>query len=215
MGFAKKLFIFFILILGAVSIFYILKNINEEKILKEIISRLTAETRIAQVTVTKKEKDPNTNKTYTTIKFVEYDTAQKPLQPKYFTFSTDIIYLEALVIRFEDFYIKKGHPLKGKSAYIFTRVFGFTDDKKLEIFDINKAYSIPTGYKVEKAKSKFQERIWQKFWDYALNDIKSKKVGIRSAQIEAPATKFIEGCLYTIKIEHLGGLRIDVKNLEN
>ncbi|MCM8831309.1 MAG: hypothetical protein NC918_03870 [Candidatus Omnitrophica bacterium] len=215
MSFAKKLFIFFILILVIASSFYILKSINEKKILEEIISRLTAETRIAQVTVTKKEKDPNTNKTYTTIKFVEYDTRQQPLEPKYFTFSTDIIYFEALVIRFDNFYIKKGHPLKGKSAYIFTRAFGFTDDKKLEIFDINQVYSIPTGYKIEKVKNKFQERLWQKFWDYALNEEEAKKIGIKNAQIEASATKFVEGRLYILKIEHLGGLRIDVKNLEN
>ena len=33
--------------------------------------------------------------------------------------------------------------------------------------------------------------------------------GIKNAQIEAPGAKFLPGILYTIKIEHDGGLRID------
>jgi hypothetical protein len=34
-------------------------------------------------------------------------------------------------------------------------------------------------------------------------------MGIKNAQIEAPGTKFVPGLIYTIKIEHDGGLRID------
>ena len=38
-------------------------------------------------------------------------------------------------------------------------------------------------------------------------------MGIKNAQIEAPGTKFIKGILYTLKIEHDGGLRIDAQPL--
>ncbi len=38
-------------------------------------------------------------------------------------------------------------------------------------------------------------------------------MGVKNAQIEAPGTKFIPGALYTIKIEHDGGIRIDVQAL--
>jgi hypothetical protein len=38
-------------------------------------------------------------------------------------------------------------------------------------------------------------------------------VGIKNAQIEAPGTVFIPGMLYTIKIEHDGGMRIDAAKL--
>ena len=35
----------------------------------------------------------------------------------------------------------------------------------------------------------------------------------KNAQIEAPGTKFVPGTLYTIKIEHGGGMRIDAEPL--
>ena len=60
-------------------------------------------------------------------------------------------------------------------------------------------------------KNTFEEKLWKRFWEYALNPKEAGKVGIKNAQIEAPGTKFIPGMIYTIKIEHDGGLRIDAK----
>ncbi|MDP3041694.1 MAG: hypothetical protein Q8N62_03040 [Candidatus Omnitrophota bacterium] len=55
------------------------------------------------------------------------------------------------------------------------------------------------------------KKLWKRFWEHVLNPEKAGKVGIKNAQIEAPGTKFIPGMIYTIKIEHDGGLRIDAK----
>ena len=38
-------------------------------------------------------------------------------------------------------------------------------------------------------------------------------MGIKNAQIEAPGTRFVPGMLYTVKIEHDGGMRIDAQTL--
>ena len=54
-----------------------------------------------------------------------------------------------------------------------------------------------------------EAKFWSHFWEYALDPQKAKLGGIKNAQIEAPGTMFIPGNLYTIKIEHDGGLRID------
>ena len=51
------------------------------------------------------------------------------------------------------------------------------------------------------------------FWKNALDSEYAKKQGIKNAQIEAPGTKFIPGLLYTIKIEHDGGMRIDATEI--
>lgn len=197
-----------ILVLGI--FFYIFKDRIENYQLKKIIERLTADSRVAEVVVTDVKVDPKTKKPHTTIKFVEYDTALKPLEPKYFTFSGNIIQFQSLVIRFDDFYVKSGHPLKGKSAYLFMKVFMLTD-KGAEVFNINELNEIPSGYEVRKVKNEFEKELWAKIWEYALNPEKSGRIGIKNSQIEAPGTKFIPGMVYTIKIEHDGGLRIDVK----
>ena len=72
---------------------------------------------------------------------------------------------------------------------------------------------IPQGYKIDNLNHPFEKKLWKKFWDYALNPKEAKRIGIKNAQIEAPGTMFIPGTLYTIKIEHDGGIRIDVQPL--
>ena len=193
-----------------IAILYISYTLRENLLLKKVIERLTADSRVAEVTVTDVKRDSKARKTYTTIKFLEYDTNLNPLEPKYFTFSGNLIQFQSMVIRFDDFYVKRGDPLKGKSAYLFMKAF-VLNDKGTEVFDINKINEIPSGYAVEGANNKFEKKLWKKFWQYALDSGRAKNIGIKNAQIEAPGTKFIPDMIYSIKIEHDGGLRIDAK----
>lgn len=200
------------ILLICLGIFHFFRIYREKQVLNKIIERLSADSRVAEVLVTDVKFDPQAKKNYTTIKFLEYDSKLRPLSPRYFTFSENIIQFQALVIRFDDFYVKKAHPLKGKSAYIFMKAFVLKDNGA-EAFEINKVNEIPSGYRTEDTKNIFEKRLWQKFWEYALSPGQAKQTGIKNAQIEAPGTKFIPGLLYTIKIEHDGGLRIDCKEL--
>ena len=59
------------------------------------------------------------------------------------------------------------------------------------------------------AKNYFEQKLWENFWGYALDSSAAKRVGVKNAQIEAPGTRFIPGLIYTIKIEHNGGIRIE------
>ncbi len=205
-----KLTIIIAVVAISATAFYVAKSQIENRLLKKIIERLTADSRVAELIVTDVKRDSKTKKIYTTIKFLEYDTKLNPIDPKYFTFSGNVIQFQSMVIRFDDFYVKKGHPLKGKSAYLFMKAFMLTD-KGAETFEITKTNEIPSGYEAADVKNAFEEKLWKKFWEYALNPEKAGKVGIKNAQIEAPGTKFIPGMIYTIKIEHDGGLRIDSK----
>lgn len=196
-------------IAGVIFLGYLwFKYFHENRILKEIITRLEADTRIAEVLVTGVNYDEFTGKTMTTIKFLEYDARGNPLRPKYFTFAGNVIQFQSLVIRFEDIHIRRGDRLKGKSAYLFRKVF-MLDGANTQEYEITKIGEIPAGYKVETVKDDFEEKLWAKFWDYALKPEEAKKMGIKNAQIEAPGTMFIPGTIYTIKIEHDGGMRID------
>ncbi|MFC1753361.1 hypothetical protein ACFL96_08215 [Thermoproteota archaeon] len=213
MKFIKPIIVLVVIIcIGALAYNYALKYLYENKILKEVISRLDADTRIAEVLVTQVKFDEQSGKVQTTIKFLEYDTHQRPLAPRYFTFLGNLIQFQSLVIRFEDVHIHRGDWLRGKSAYIFWKVF-MLDGKNTQEYEITKAYKIPRGYKLEGVDSLFEEGLWKKFWEYALNPEAAKRAGIKNAQIEAPGTMFVPGTLYTIKIEHDGGLRIDVTPL--
>ncbi len=195
---------------GAIHLY--MKYVQENKILKQIISRLEADSRIAEVLVTGVTYDEKSNKTYTTIKFLEYDTKGAPLEPRYFTFAGNIIQFQSLVVRFGDIYVSKADKLRGKSVYLFWRVF-MLDGKNTQEYDIVEANEIPRGYKLYGVNNPFEKKIWENFWRFALDPREAKKMGIKNAQIEAPGTMFIPGMLYTIKIENDGGMRIDASPL--
>ena len=186
---------------------------EENKVLKQVITRLEADSRIAEVLVTDVQFNPITQKHMTTIKFLEYDTRNQPLEPRYFTFAGNIIQFQSLVVRFADMQVKNADVLRGKSVYLFWKVF-ILDGPNTQEYDITKVNDVPDGYKIEGAKNSFEEEIWRDFWQYALNSSKKAvKSGIKNAQIEAPGTKFIPGYLYTLKIEHDGGIRIDTAEI--
>jgi hypothetical protein len=185
---------------------------HQDKVLNEIIGRLQADSRIAEVLVTGVNFDEKSKQTFTTIKFLEYTASGKPLEPKYFTFSGNIIQFQSLVIRFDDIYIRNGDKLRGKSAYLFLKAF-MLDGKNTQEFDITPVNEIPAGYKMEDKVDPFEAELWKEFWSYALDSQKDNGSGVKNAQIEAPGTLFVPGNLYTIRIEHDGGMRIDVSQL--
>ena len=185
---------------------------HQDKVLNEIIGRLQADSRIAEVLVTGVNFDEKSKQTFTTIKFLEYTSSGKPLEPKYFTFSGNIIQFQSLVIRFDDIYIRNGDKLRGKSAYLFLKAF-MLDGKNTQEFDITPVNEIPAGYKMDDKSDPFEAELWKEFWAYALDSQKAHGSGIKNAQIEAPGTLFVPGNLYTIRIEHDGGMRIDVSQL--
>lgn len=189
------------------------RSIRENALLKEMIGRLEADSRVAQVLVTNVRFDEQTQKMWTTIKFLEFDSKGRPLQPRYFTFSGNIIQFQALVIRFDDIKIRQADRLRGKSAYLFLSAF-MLDGKNTQQFEMTKVNEVPAGYRLDgKEISPLEQKLWREFWEYALNQAAAKKMGIKNAQIEAPGTVFVPGTLYTIKIEHDGGLRIDAQPL--
>ena len=209
----KNILIIAVLLLIGFGVFRMYsKYVLENEILKQIISRLEADSRVAEVLVTGVNYDEQKKKTFTTIKFLEYDSKGKPLEARYYTFTGNIIQFQALVIRFDDIHVRGADKLKGKSAYLFLKVF-LLDGKNTVEYPVTEVNEIPAGYKLEGGDNAFEGELWENFWEYALNPDKKGSGGIKNAQIEAPGTMFIPGILYTIRIEHDGGLRIDTNRL--
>jgi len=196
--------------LGGAGIFWVGKKIEENRILRRVVERLSADSRIAEVLVTASSYNESTQRIETTIKFLEYDAEGKPLAPRYFTFQGNIIQFQALVIRFQDRLIQAGDKLRGKSAYLFLRAF-ILDSQNYQAFNLMDFHQIPQGYKLPGVKNEFEARLWREFWHYALDPKARERMGIKNAQIEAPGSIFVPGTIYTLKIEHDGGLRIDAE----
>ena len=208
-------------------VFFILgfKFVTEFLTLKKIIHNLKAESRLAEVLVVESSLDEFTRKYTTTIKFLEYDVHGRPLKPKFFTFKGNLIQFQTLVVRFDDKYIEQGHRMKGKSIALFVKAF-VLDGKNTQEFEITPLYEIPPknappgprpavvvpdGYRVGDPPNYFEREIWAKFWKYALDPEQRRSVGIKNAQVEAPGQVFVPGTIYTLTLEHDGGVRIDTR----
>ena len=203
----------FILIILILAGCWLIWRFEQEHAYQKILDRLQAESRAAQVLVTAVTYDEAAQRNMTTIKFVEEDSSGQPLAPKYFTFSGNLIQFQSLVVRFEDRFVAAGDRFKGKSVYLFWKVF-MLDGSRTQEFPITQVDEIPGGYKIPGRASGFENRFWKEFWRFAFDEAKAKNAGVKSVQIEAPGAVFIPGYLYTIHIEHDGGLRIDAKPVE-
>jgi len=199
-----------VLFFVAKGVYWVVKRLEERAILKQVIERLSADSRVAEVLVTQSRYNEATKKIETTIKFLEYDAAGKPLEPRFFTFQGNVIQFQSLVIRFEDRLVEAGDKIRGKSAYLFLKAF-ILDRRNTQVFDLTETNAIPAGYKVPGVKSEFEQKLWTEFWHYALDPHARERMGIKNAQIEAPGSMFLPGTIYTLKIEHDGGLRIDTQ----
>jgi len=204
--------LFFVLCL-MIAGFWLVWRFNQEHVYQQMLVRLQAESRAAQVLVTAVNYDEASGRNKTTIKFVEDDTAGRPLAPKYFTFSGNLIQFQSLVVRFEDKFVAAGDRFKGRSVYLFWKAF-MLDGPRTQEFPITQVDEIPGGYKIPGRASGFENGFWKNFWRFAFDENMAKNAGIKSVQIEAPGIVFIPGYLYTIHIEHDGGLRIDAKPVE-
>src|SRR3989338_5762265 len=134
--FRRTKFLVFVIVLAG-GLYFLKIYLNENALLKEIIKRLQADSRVAQVLVTDVRFDEETKKTFTTIKFLEFDSTCKSLIPRYFPFSGNIIQFQSLVIRFDDIKIREADRLRGKSAYLFMKVF-MLNPLEPQIFEIAK-----------------------------------------------------------------------------
>ncbi|HPN72711.1 MAG TPA: hypothetical protein PKZ41_01800, partial [Candidatus Omnitrophota bacterium] len=184
---------------------------RENMVLRQMVKRLSADTRIAEVLVTGVNYDELSGKTNTTIKFLEYSVTGEPLEPRYFTFSGNLIQFQSLVVRFRDEHVERADRFRGKSVYLFWKVFVLDGPRTTEHI-ITAINSVPEGYAVPYGGG-LEKTIWENFWKYALSPEGREKAGIKNAQIEAPGTVFVPGILYTLKIEHDGGIRIDTSPL--
>ncbi len=204
-----RIFVVAAVIVGGIAIAQL---IQERKVLAKIIERLKADTRVAEVLVTGVQFNEEMQKNFTTIKFLEFDTDGKELVPKYFTFPGNVIQFQSLVVRFDDKFVMAGDGLRGRSAYLFWKVFTL-DGPNTREFPINYMSEVPAGYKVAGIDRKVEEKFWRHFWQYAFDEKAAQRAGVKNVQIEAPGAVFVPGYVYIIKIEHDGGLRIDTQKL--
>lgn len=174
--------------------------------LRQIVQRLTAERRVADVMVTDQRKIDGVLRT--SIVFVEYGKDDAALPAKRFTIDGNMIHLDAMVVKFDGKFVEQNDPLRGHSVALFTRLYGDTQTPA-QGFPIDEPGSVPAVYCDNDPKVRqFQKELWENFWRLADDPGYRTEMGVRIAQGEGLWRPFEPDHLYTITLESNGGLNI-------
>lgn len=192
--------------------FYLYKDFTQDptdsKIARTIASRLKTTTRKADLLVTDVTYDEKVGKVLTSVKYMEYDVKNIPLDPIYFQLDGNIIQIQSLVITLTDEGEETLKIFKDKNAYIFWKAF-LPDGKTTKTVELTELNAIPAGYKLKGVESEKEKELWTSFWKYAIDPDKADNIVIRNTRIAAPGKIFIPGTLYRVRMESDGNLVVD------
>ena len=169
--------------------------------------------RVAQIDVVAQHGSEATKDLTTTFSFVELDKAGKPIdKPRIFTVRGDMVYVDALVVKFSDESVEVADPLRATSFCLFRRVFGESQQPK-DGFLLDPEGALPAAYREGHEPTDFEREIWSKFWFYANNPDEARKKGIRAVHGEAPFEKLVPGKRYKVLLRSSGGLSFSPEDL--
>lgn len=180
--------------------------------LRQIVQRLTAERRVADVMVTDQRQVNGV--TRTSIVFVEYGRDDRAMPAKRFTIDGNMIHLDAMVVKFDGKFVERNDPLRGHSIALFTRLYGDTQ-APADGYAIDPPGHVPDIYRDPDPKvQQFQQELWQNFWRLADDLPYQRDMGVRVAQGEGLWRPFEPDHLYTITLDANGGLNIHAEPLK-
>ena len=144
----------------------------------------------------------------TRVRFTELDPQGDPVgEPRELTLDGDEVYVDTLVIKFEDNFVIAGDALKGKALLLFRRIF--TDRKRpAEGEVLDKEGQIPQSYASERAPTVFERELWARFWELANDPEEAKRRGVRALHGEAVSTRLRKDRVYSITLRSTGELTI-------
>jgi len=180
--------------------------------LEQVIVRLTAERRVADVIVT--DQHAVGDSLSTSIIFVEYGRDGSSLPARHFTLTGKMVHLDAMVVKFDGKFVADNDQLRGHSVALFTRVYGDdTPPAQGEIID--QPGQVPAAYRAASgAVGPFEQQLWQNFWRLADDESYRNSMGVRVAQGEGVWRPFEPGKLYTVTLEAAGGINITSEPLK-
>ena len=144
----------------------------------------------------------------TRVRFTELDSQGNAVgEPRELSLEGEEVYIDALVIKFEDSFVTAGDALKGKALLLFRRIF--TDRRRPADGDVlDREGQMPQSYAAERAPTAFERELWARFWELANDPEEAQRRGVRALHGEAVSTRLRKDRVYTITLRSTGELAI-------
>ncbi len=161
--------------------------------------------RIARLRVIDQQKAADSNRVTTTIEFYEVDEAGFAIDDRRreFTLEGDRVYVECLVVKFEDKYIEEADLQRSTAICLFQRIFGEYQNPE-DGFLLDEVGSSLSSFAGSDKVSEFEQSIWDDFWEIAGDRKKAAAIGIRAAHADAPSTRVRNGVTYELELRSTG-----------
>jgi hypothetical protein len=186
---------------------------DQKKQLEQVVTRLSSEKRVADILVTRQERNSK-GVLETTLLFVEYDKAGNPLPGKSFTIEGNTAHIDAMVIKFDRGFVKTDDALRGHSIALFTKIYG-DNQSPAEAQMIDRPDKIPEVYRGSDPRiSQFELGLWKDFWKLYEDPAYRQEKGVRALGGHGLWGPFEPDRLYTITIESDGGLNMTSEPLK-
>lgn len=177
---------------------------DEKRRLVDYADRLAASRRVAQVDVIRQRTDDR-GRTINTLMWQEIGSDGALGKPIALETIGDLVYFDALVIKFERRLVGEGDPQRGVSLAMFRRIFGEGQSPD-SAPEIGRDARPPSAMSLESAA--FQDEIWGRFWEIADDPRVASHYGVRVAQCEAPGARLKSGQIWEVSLDAAGGLNI-------
>jgi hypothetical protein len=177
---------------------------QERQKLVEYAGRLSATRRVAQVDVIRRYHDDAGNPVVALL-WQEIGPQGALGRPVAVEATGNLVYFEALVIKFVQQYVGEGDPERGTSLAMFRRIFGDRQTPE-SAPDLDRAARPPVTTTGPAAG--LEKELWAKFWDLIDDPQLAAKYGVRVAQIEAPAVPVQPGQIWEVSLDAAGGLNL-------
>lgn len=163
---------------------------------------LKIDQRVAELRVVDQTEEGD--ETHTTVDFVETAPDGKPIGAvQRFTVPGDRVYVEYLVVKFDDKLVEEANVERGTAIALFQRVFGNRQNAD-DGFTLDQPGTQPTAYARGGVTSEFEQRFWDNFWELAHNPAELKRLGVRALQGNAPFFKVRPGETYRLFLRTSG-----------
>lgn len=182
-------------------------KVNVEK-LETRIALLKVDHRVAKLTVIDQGPKEEGGPTFSTVEFVELNEEGHPItEPRPFVLPGDTVYVDYLVVKFDDKYIEEKDIDRSTSLCLFSRIFG-DQQKPIDGYALDETGSRPSAYARGGQMSDFEKSIWDDFWSIANDKAMAEEKGIRAAHGQALSMKVKKGKTYRIQLRASDGLSI-------
>ena len=160
--------------------------------------------RVARLRVVELKEGEAEDAPVTVLEFVELNDDGEPIeQPRRFEVIGRQVYIEYLVVKFDDRYVEQSDLDRSTAICWFRRVWG---DRQEPVagFTPDQVGARPTAYARGGRMSDFEKQIWDDFWNIAHDPERADQLGIRAAQATAVATEVRAGHVYQIELRSTG-----------